>query len=68
MEFFTKFPVMERSALAELRKGIDLAFRKFSKAYGDNIEAFFDPLFFFLVKLEVKLIKYWIDFERQFRK
>ena len=41
MEFFTKFPVMERSALAELRKGIDLAFRKFSKAYGDNIESFF---------------------------
>ena len=56
MEFFTKFPVMERSALAELRKGIDLAFRKFSKAYGDNIESFFDPLFFFLVKLENLLI------------
>ena len=47
---------MERSALAELSKGIDLAFRKFSKAYGDNIESFFDPLFFFLVKLENLLI------------
>ena len=52
MEFFTKFPVMERSALAELRKGIDFAFRDFSKSYGDGIEAFFDPLLFFLVKLE----------------
>ena len=52
MEFFTKFPGMERSALAELRKGIDFAFRDFSKSYGDGIEAFFDPLLFFLVKLE----------------
>ena len=52
MEFFTKFPVMERSALAELRKGIDFVFRDFSRSYGDNIEAFFDPLLFFLVKLE----------------
>ena len=25
-------------------------------------------IYFFLVKLEFKLIKYWIDFERQFRK
>ena len=52
MEFFTKFPGMERSALAELRNGIDFAFRDFSKSYGDGIEAFFDPLLFFLVKLE----------------
>ncbi len=52
MEFFTKFPVMERSALAELRKGIDFVFRDFSRSYGDSIEAFFDPLLFFLVKLE----------------
>jgi len=52
MEFFTNFPVMERSALAELRKSIDFVFRDFSRAYGDSIEAFFDPLLFFLVKLE----------------
>jgi len=52
MEFFTKFPVMERSALAELRKSIDFVFRDFSRSYGDSIEAFFDPLLFFLVKLE----------------
>ncbi len=56
MELFTKFPTMERSALAELRKGIDFAFRDFSKAYGDVLEAFFDPLLFFLVKLEKLLI------------
>ncbi len=40
----------------ELRKGIDLAFRNFSREYGDNIEAFFDPLLFFLVSLEKLLL------------
>ena len=56
MEFFTKFPGMERSALAELRKGIDFAFRDYSKSYGDGIEAFFDPLLFFFSKIR-KIIK-----------
>ena len=56
MEFLTKFPVMERTSLMELRKGIDHAFREFSRAYGDGIEAFFDPLLFFLVRLEKLLI------------
>jgi len=56
MEFLTKFPVMERTSLMELRKGIDLAFREFSRAYGDGIEAFFDPLLFFLIRLEKLLL------------
>jgi glycine betaine/proline transport system permease protein len=56
MEFFTKFPVMERSALAEFRKSIDFAFRDFSRAYGDGIESFFDPLLYFLVWLEKLMI------------
>jgi len=56
MDFFTKFPVMERTALAELRKGIDLVFRDFSKSYGDNIESFFDPVLFFLVRFEKIMI------------
>ena len=56
MEFFTKFPVMERGSLMELRKGIDLAFRELSRAYGDGIEAFFDPLLFFLIRLEKLLL------------
>jgi len=47
---------MERSALAELRKGIDFVFRDFSRSYGDSIEAFFDPLLFFLVRLEKLMI------------
>ena len=40
----------------ELRKGIDQTFREFSRAYGDGIEAFFDPLLFFLIKLEKLLL------------
>jgi glycine betaine/proline transport system permease protein len=56
MEFFTKFPVMERIALLEMKKGIDLSFRQFSREYGNGIEAFFDPLLFFLVWLEKLLI------------
>jgi len=56
MEFFTNFPVMERVSLLELKKGIDLSFRLFSRKYGDAIEAFFDPLLFFLVWLEKLLL------------
>ena len=56
MDFFTKFPVMERVSLLELKKGIDLSFRQFSRKYGDGIESFFDPLLFFLVWLEKLLL------------
>jgi len=56
MEFFTKFPVMERVPLMELKKGIDLNFRLFSRKYGDAIESFFDPLLYFLVWLEKLLL------------
>ena len=56
MEFFTKFPVMDRVPLMELKKGIDLSFRLFSRKYGDAIENFFDPLLFFLVWLEKLLL------------
>ena len=56
MDFLTKFHVMERKSLMELRKGIDQTFREFSRAYGDGIEAFFDPLLFFLIRLEKLLL------------
>ncbi|MCS5552421.1 MAG: proline/glycine betaine ABC transporter permease [SAR324 cluster bacterium] len=56
MDFFTKFPVMERTDLMELKKAIDLGFRLFSRKYGDAIESFFDPLLFFLVRLEKLLL------------
>jgi len=40
----------------ELKKGIDLNFRLFSRKYGDAIESFFDPLLYFLVWLEKLLL------------
>ena len=57
MEFLTEFPEMGRRSQMELRKGIDLAFRNFSREYGDGIEAFFDPLLYFLISLEKLLLK-----------
>jgi len=47
---------MERVTLMELKKGIDLSFRLFSRKYGDAIESFFDPLLYFLVWLERLLL------------
>jgi len=49
MSFFTKFPAMERADLRDLKKGIDSSFKEFSRSWGESIEAFFDPLFYFLV-------------------
>ena len=43
MDFFNKIPEMDRDALRELKKGIDLSFKEFSREYGDSIEGFFDP-------------------------
>ena len=47
---------MDRTALRELKKGIDLSFKEFSRAYGDGIESFFDPLLYFLIWLEKLLV------------
>ena len=56
MEFLNKIPVMDRTALRELKKGIDLSFKEFSREYGDSIEGFFDPLLHFLIWLEKLLV------------
>ena len=47
---------MNRDSLRELKKGIDLSFKDFSRAYGDSIEGFFDPLLAFLIWLEKLLV------------
>ena len=47
---------MDRQELRDLKKAIDLGFRNFSRAYGDTLEAFFEPLLYFLVWLEKLLI------------
>ena len=56
MDFLNSIPVMDRTALRELKKGIDLTFKDFSRAYGDGIESFFDPLLYFLIWLEKLLV------------
>ncbi len=57
MDFWTnKFPEMGRTDLRDLKKGIDAAFRDFSRAYGENMEDFFHPLLQFLVWLEKLLL------------
>ncbi|PXF30864.1 ABC transporter permease [Pokkaliibacter plantistimulans] len=46
------FPHLDSELLRALKKTIDEGFRAFTRAYGDAIESFFDPLHFFLVHAE----------------
>jgi len=55
-DFFTKFPEMGRQDLRDLKKWVDQSFRNFSREYGESLENFFDPLLWFLVKLEKLLL------------
>ena len=52
MDWLDEFPTMERQELRDLKKAIDLGFREFSRAYGESIKSFFEPLLIFLVWLE----------------
>ncbi len=54
--WLTKFPQMDRVDLLEIRKGLDSAYREFSREYGEVIESFFDPLLAFLVWFEKLLL------------
>ena len=56
MDWLDEFPTMERQELRDMKKAIDLGFRDFSRAYGEGLEIFFEPLLFFLVWLERLLI------------
>ena len=56
MDFFNEFPTMDRLELRDLKKAIDLGFRDFSRAYGDALESFFEPLLRFLVWFEKLLV------------
>ena len=47
---------MDRDALRSLSKAIDEGYRGFSRAYGEGIEDFFDPLLFALVWFEKLLL------------
>ncbi len=56
MDWMAEFPSLGKRDLRDLKKGIDGSFREWSRSNGDAIEAFFDPLYFFLVWLEKLLI------------
>ena len=56
MDWLAEFPSLGKRDLRDLKKGIDGSFREWSRSNGDAIEAFFDPLYFFLVWLE-KLLR-----------
>ena len=56
MDWLVEFPSLGKRDLRDLKKGIDGSFREWSRSNGDAIEAFFDPLYFFLVWLEKLLI------------
>ena len=55
-EVLMEFPEMGRTDLRDFKKGIDEAFRGFSRGYGEMIEDFFYPLKVFLVGFEKLLI------------
>ncbi|NKB49788.1 MAG: ABC transporter permease subunit [Alphaproteobacteria bacterium] len=60
--WLTDFPQLDRATLVDLRRGLDQAYRGFSREFGAEIEAFFDPLLFFLVWFERLLINapWWV--------
>lgn len=51
-----EIPQLDRHQLLEIRKTLDGAYRSFSREYGDNIEAFFEPLLSFLIWFEKLLL------------
>lgn len=54
--WLTEFPQLDRADLLTIRKTLDGAYKDFSRAYGDIIEAIFDPLLYFLVWFEKLLV------------
>jgi len=47
-----EFPEMSKESLRSIKKAVDVGYRDFSRAYGESIEGFFDPLLTFLVWFE----------------
>ncbi|MHA6684161.1 ABC transporter permease [Mesorhizobium sp. A556] len=52
MDWLITFPHLNDDLLRALKKSIDEGFRMFTRAYGDAIESFFDPLQYFLIHSE----------------
>ncbi|OUR75241.1 ABC transporter permease [Alphaproteobacteria bacterium 46_93_T64] len=60
--WLTEFPQMDRSDLLVIRKGLDGAYKEFSRSYGEIIENLFEPLLRFLVWFEKLLVNspWWL--------
>lgn len=56
MEFLEEFPELGRQELRDIKKAVDFSFKTFSRNYGDNLEAFFNPLLQFMIWFEKLLI------------
>ncbi|MEL0042386.1 MAG: proline/glycine betaine ABC transporter permease [Candidatus Puniceispirillum sp.] len=56
MDFLTEIPELGRGDLRDFKKAIDFGFRSFSRAYGEALESFFDPLLHFMIWFEQLLI------------
>ena len=56
MDFFLTVPEMPRDEMRDVKKGIDNGFREFSRAYGEAIENFFEPLLWFMIRFEKVLL------------
>jgi len=52
VDWLSEFPHLDDESLLALKKAIDDGFRAFTRAYGDSIESFFDPLKYFLIHAE----------------
>ena len=62
MSVWTEFPELSRETLVNIRKALDQSYRSFSREYGENIEALFEPLLHFLIWFEKLLLAtpWWI--------
>jgi len=49
LDWLFSFPHMDDASLRDLKKAIDEGFRGFTRAYGDGLEAIFEPLQHFLI-------------------
>ncbi len=53
---WTEFPSLSRIELRNMRQALDGGFKEFTRAYGEMLENFFEPLKIFLIWLEKLLI------------
>jgi len=61
-DWLVAFPSLPRETLLGMRRGIDEAYREFSRTYGVAIEDFFDPLLQFMIWFEQLLLNspWWL--------